>query len=350
LARPVAAQQIELASSVGLTLAEDAAADAARPGQALAIRDGWAVASGDIADASATAPVPLMQTPTWLETGDALPQPADAVAPFDAMVWHGRTAEALAPVAPGEGVLAAGGDVAANAVLRPAGARLRHSDLAVLAAAGLTKVAVRVPSIRLVRAAPKNSIADPMVAFIAAAIAAAGGAVLDGASAAADELDRAFRDDSADAVIVIGGTGTGRRDASVRALARSGRVAVHGIAISPGETTAFGEAGGRLVLLLPGRTDSALAAWLLLGRPLLARLAGRKESDDGRDCVLSRKVSSSLGLAEMIPVRRSGDWVEPVASGYLSLAALAKADGWILVPPAGEGYPAGANVTVRPLP
>jgi molybdopterin biosynthesis enzyme len=66
--------------------------------------------------------------------------------------------------------------------------------------------------------------------------------------------------------------------------------------------------------------------------------------------VLARKVASSLGLAEVIPVRRVAQGVEPLASGYLSLAALAQADGWILVPPESEGYPAGARVTVRPLP
>jgi molybdopterin biosynthesis enzyme len=372
LARPVAPQQIPIPNPppakgrsrpsstgyagegrvevVGLTLAEDVTVDARRPDHAIAIRDGWAVTSGDIVDASATAPVPLAREPAWLETGDRLPADADAVAPFDAVAWRCRIAEAVAPVAPGEGVLAAAGDVAAGTVLRPAGTRLRHSDLAVLAAAGVNQVAVRVPRIRLAYASQAAPITDAIVAFMAAAIAAEGGRVLRGANGAPDELDRAFRDDNADAVIVIGGTGAGRRDTSVRALARSGRVAVHGIAISPGETAALGEVGGRQVLLLPGRIDSAIAAWLLLGAPLLARLAGSKESEDGRAGTLSRKVASSLGLAEVIPVRRIGDDVEPLASGYLSLTALANADGWILVSPDSEGYPAGARVTVRPLP
>jgi molybdopterin molybdotransferase len=350
LARPVAPQQVPVASAFGLTLAEDVVADTGRPAAALAIRDGWAVAFGDILDASATAPVPLIPAPAWLETGDALPPSADAVAPFDAVVWQGQVAEAIAPVAPGEGVLAAGGDAAAGTVLRSAGIRLRQSDLGVLAAAGVAKVTVRVPRIHVVCAAPQDPIIDAIAGFISAAIAMEGGSVLRGANMEADELDRAIRDDNADAVIVIGGTGTGRRDASVRALARSGRVAVHGIAISPGDTAALGEANGRPVLLLPGRIDSALAVWLLLGRPLLMRLSGGSDADDGREAVLSRKVSSSLGLAEVIPVRRTGEQVEPMASGYLSLATLANADGWILVPPGSEGYPAGTHVTVRPLP
>ncbi|MPZ55548.1 MAG: molybdopterin-binding protein [Rhizobiales bacterium] len=278
------------------------------------------------------------------------PPGADAVAPFDAVAWHGPVAEAIAPVAPGEGVLTAGADARVGTVLRPAGRRLRHSDVALLTTAGIAQVAVRVPRVRLVRSGVASPIIDAATNFVAGAIAADGGAAKQPAEGAADRLDRAFRDETVDAVIVIGGTGMGRRDACVRALARSGRVAVHGIAISPGETAALGEVDGRPVLLLPGRIDSAIAVWLLLGRPLLARLSGCTDTADGQDCVLSRKVSSSLGLAEVVPVRRVGDAVEPLASGYLSLAALVNADGWILVPPDSEGYPADARVTVRPLP
>jgi molybdopterin molybdotransferase len=350
LARPVAVQEVDLPGAFGLTLAEDVVARSARPPAALAIRDGWAVTSGDILDAAATAPVPLPQPPAWLETGDPLPPGTDAVAPFDAIAWHGGAAEAVAPIAPGEGALAAGADTGAGAVLRPAGVRLRNSDLAVLAAAGIEGASVRVPRIRVVHAGPANPVSEAAIALVVRVIATEGGEVLQQAGATADDLDRAFRHPGADAVIGIGGTGMGRRDAGVRTLARSGRVAVHGVAISPGETAALGEVEGRPVLLLPGRIDAALAAWLLLGRPLLARLSGGSNAADGIECTLSRKASSSLGLAEVIPVRRVGDKAEPLASGYLSLAALANADGWILVPPDSEGYPAGTRVAVRLLP
>ena len=67
-------------------------------------------------------------------------------------------------------------------------------------------------------------------------------------------------------MVAIGGTGSGRNDASVRTLARVGQVAFHGIAIAPGETTALGFVGARPVLLLPGRMDAALAGWLTVGR------------------------------------------------------------------------------------
>jgi molybdopterin molybdotransferase len=148
---------------------------------------------------------------------------------------------------------------------------------------------------------------------------------------------------------VLGGTGSGGDDASIATLAKTGRVAFHGVGLVPGETAGFGAVGARPVLLVPGRIDAALAVWLVVGRPLLARLAARRDEETAVMARLARKVTSRLGMAELIAVRRSGDKIEPLASGYLSLSALAHADGWILVPAASEGYPAGAQVAVRPL-
>ena len=71
------------------------------------------------------------------------------------------------------------------------------------------------------------------------------------------------------------------------------------------------------------------------------------------DCTLSRKVVSTVGLAEVVPMRRLADAagkVEPLASKYLPFSALARADGWILVPADSEGYSAGAQVSVSPWP
>ena len=65
---------------------------------------------------------------------------------------------------------------------------------------------------------------------------------------------------------------------------------------------------------------------------------------------LGRKVASPLGLAEVVPVRRRAGKVEPLAGGYLPLQALARAEGWILIPADSEGHPAGTRVTVRPWP
>ena len=163
-------------------------------------------------------------------------------------------------------------------------------------------------------------------------------------------LEHALLDEGADAVFVIGGTGQGKRDASVTALARVGRVAIHGFGIAPGETGALGEARGRPVLLFPGRLDATLAVWLLVGSKLVARLTGSAEQAMTVETRLARKIASQVGIAEVVPVRRGEDGLEPLASAVLGLSTLARADGWVLVPPESEGFPAGAIVEMQALP
>jgi molybdopterin biosynthesis enzyme len=83
---------------------------------------------------------------------------------------------------------------------------------------------------------------------------------------------------------------------------------------------------------------------------MLAKLAFRMIEDQPFAAELGRKIASPLGLAEVIPVRRRLGRVEPVAAGYWPMQALARAEGWILVPADSEGYPEGARVVVRPWP
>jgi molybdopterin biosynthesis enzyme len=155
--------------------------------------------------------------------------------------------------------------------------------------------------------------------------------------------------DGVDGAIIIGGTGSGRRDHAVEALARAGTVASHGIAMTPGETAEFGFVKSQPVLLVPERLDAAIAAWLLIGRVMLARLQGLSDDMSGAEGTLTAKVTSTIGLAELVLVRWSGGGVEPLAAKYLPLATLSRADGWIVIPASSEGLPAGARVAVRPL-
>ena len=217
--------------------------------------------------------------------------------------------------------------------------------MALLAAFGVERVMVRQPRVRVVCVSP-GAIAKGAAKLIASAIDAESGAAVTGDMT----LEAALNDDNADAVVAIGGTGSGRNDQSVRTLARIGQVAYHGIAITPGETTAIGFVGQRPVLLLPGRFDAALAGWLTVGRRMLAKRAFRLIEEQPFAAELGRKIASPLGLSEVVPVRRRLGRVEPVASGYLPLQALIKAEGWILIPADSEGHPEGARVIVRPWP
>lgn len=345
---PVAPKPAQPIAAAGMTLASDIAADSPRPKVAVALRDGWAVAADLVADAGPYAPVPLVPPPVWVECGEAMPDGADAVLPLDAVNVTTTGAEALQSTAPGDGVLAAGADAAKDRVLRRAGERLRPSDVAMLQAMQIAKVLMRVPRISVFcPGVAMRSAHDAISPLLVRAVEAEGGSAR---LAQAASLDAALLDTNADAALCVGGTGSGRRDASVKTLARVGRVEVHGIGIAPGETAALGAVGTRPVLLVPGRLDAALAAWLVLGRRLLARLAGRVETEPASSEVLTRKVTSTVGIADIVLVRRVETGVEPIASSYFPLAAIARADGWILVPSESEGLPAGSRVELRPLP
>lgn len=343
--KTVTPRSLDLAAAVGRCLASDLFSPA-RPTAAVALADGWAVSADHTIGASGYSPTMLAQMPSRIETGQAMPPETDSVAPFEAVKTFAGYAEALTTINPGDGMLPAGGDCDPATPLRKAGQFLRHTDAAAFASAGISRVTVREPRVRVLPLRG-SAIVTAAAEVIAADIERCGGA---SRLELGLGLDTAMVSNNFDALVAIGGTGSGRYDNSVQMLARLGRLAVHGVALSPGETAAFGFAGERPVLLLPGRLDAALAVWLVVGRALLARLSAGKIDAPRESLSLARKVTSTVGLAELIPVRREGDNVEPMASRYLALSVLSRADGWILVPAESEGYPAGAAVDVRAWP
>jgi molybdopterin biosynthesis enzyme len=354
LVGPVAPRRMSPGQAAGLTLAEDLVIRHAHPGATIALRDGIAVDAAATLDASSYAPAPLAGAPAFVDVGDALPAGADAVAPLDAVELRAQAVHALTPFAPGDGVLPEGGDAAAGDVLATAGTRLRSQAVTALSVLGVSDVAVRHPLIRI-NVTHSSHLRDPIISAVAnllsQAVAAAGARALLGQHT----RDPYFGDipgeaRAACAVMLIGGSGNGRRDENVRDLARFGSVAFHGVALAPGETAALGVFANRPVLIVPGRLDAALAVWLTLGRRMVARLAGYDDAEPGTSLTLTRKIASTLGLAEVVPVARDGDKLTPLASGYLPLQALARADGYVLVPAESEGFPAGARVEMRPLP
>lgn len=343
---PVQARAARLDAALGHALAVDALASGTLPPRAIALRDGWAVRADAVLDAGPYAPAPLAEKPTWVEAGGAVPAGMDAILPPEAVLLTKQGAEALANAAPGEGILPAGADAAAGLALRRSGERLRLVDLAFLRAAGIETVKIREPRIRLVRASDNIVGEDFLTPFLARLIETSGGAA---EIAPALSLEQSFTDESVDAIFAIGGSGAGRNDKSVLTLSRVGHVEFHGVALLPGETAAFGMAA-KPVLVLPGRFDAALAVFLTVGRHLVARLAGAAEDEPKIPLKLLRKIASRPGFTEFVALRREDKGIVPLSSGPSTLAALARAEGWLLVPPESEGYPAGATVEMRLFP
>jgi molybdopterin molybdotransferase len=203
---------------------------------------------------------------------------------------------------------------------------------------------VRRPRLRIVNIPAVSGHAETAQLIAENARAAGAGVVCtDSVARDAVSLAKAIDPGGCDLMITIGGSGVGRSDATVAALAQCGEVITHGIALQPGRTTAVGRIGNIPVMALPGAPDQALAAWWTLGLPVLDRLSGRRPRP-AITLPLARKIASSVGVAEIVLLERTdGDWM-PLAVGDLSLETIARADAWLAVSAGSEGYAAGTPV------
>jgi molybdopterin biosynthesis enzyme len=340
---PVASVELPLADVLGCVAADMPPLTAIPPCD-IAVADGWALRARDLAGASSYSPLPLAVTPAWVEAGDAMPRGCDCVIDVDSVDQTGPMVQVLAEAIPGQGVRRAGGDVAEGDFGIAAGRPIRPLDLLIARGAGLKTLNVRRPRLRVVNI-PVASGEAATAALIAENARAAGAdvAVVEAATRDVESIARAFDASSCDLLVTIGGSGVGRTDAAVAALAQCGKVVVHGIALQPGRTAAIGGIGKIPVIALPGAPDQALAAWWTLVLPALDRMSGRQPRQPVT-LPLARKIASSVGIAEIVLLAKiEGGWT-PLAVGDLSLETIARADAWLAVPGGSEGFAAGTPV------
>jgi molybdopterin molybdotransferase len=344
---PVTSIALPLAQALG-GVAADTPPLGALPARDTAAADGFAFCARDLVGASSYSPLPLALSPVWVEAGDAMPGDCDCVIDSDSVDQTGPLLQVLAEAIPGQGVRRTGGDIAAGESVIAAGRRLRPLDLLVARAAGLENLNVRRPRLRILDI-PADTGDAATAQGIAESAHAAGAEVVRSAATARDAaaiaaaFDTVLTAGACDLLVTIGGSGVGRSDAAVTALAQRGEVIAHGIAVQPGRTAAIGRIGKTPVVALPGAPDQAISVWWTLALPVLDRLSGfgrRRQVT----LPLARKIASSVGLAEIVLLERNdGTWL-PSAVGDLSLAAIGRADAWLAVPGGSEGFAAGTPV------
>jgi molybdopterin biosynthesis enzyme len=340
---PVAPVELSLSHTLGCIAAEPPPLKAL-PAFDMAIVDGWAFRSRDLVGASSYSPLPLVVSPVWVEAGDGMPEGCDCVIDPDLVEQTGGLFQVSDEAIPGQGVRRIGGDIAEGSSFIAAGRPIRPLDLLTARAAGLDTVAVRRPRLRLI-----NVPATVGAAVTAQLIAESGGATgaeiicVEAGGRDARSIATALDAEPCDLLITVGGTGVGRTDATIEALASRGELLAHGVALRPGRTAAIGRIAGCPVIALPGAPDQALAAWWTLVLPVLDRLSSR-EKRRTRTLPLARKIASSVGIAEIVLLELADDAWMPLATGDLSLETIARADAWLAVPGGSEGCAAGTPV------
>ena len=313
----------------------------AYPPRDIAAADGYAFCAPDLVGASSYSPLPLSAPPVWVEAGDAMPEACDCVLDSDSVDLSGPLPQLLSEAIPGQGVRRTGGDIAAGSLVAEAGRRVLPRDLLMARAAGLDRLNVRRPRLRIVNVPASHVTAD----LIAESARAAGAETISITAAGRDagSIAAALDDGACDLLLVVGGSGVGRTDATVTALAARGKILAHGIALQPGRTSAVGRLGKAPVVVLPGAPDQALAAWWTLALPILDRLSGRRLRKTVNS-PLARKIASSVGIAEIVLLERKQDMWATLAVGELSLEVIARAEAWLVVSGGSEGFAAGSLV------
>ncbi len=164
-------------------------------------------------------------------------------------------------------------------------------------------------------------------------------------------------DQSAQAVLVTGGSSAGSADYARSAIAGLGEVLVHGVTMMPGKPAIIGTVDRKPVFGIPGYPVSAIMAFEQLVAPLLASWQG--QPDPGRHRIEvwpTRKIASKLGVEEFVRVKigRVGETAVATAlpRGAGQITSITEADGIVRIPAHVEGVGTDSAVKaelLRPL-
>ena len=390
---PLGKERVALADARGRVLAEDVVAAVDVPGFDRSNVDGFAVRAPDTAGASDAEPRSLQLNPevltpgieprlpvapgtaTVIATGGMLPRGADAVL----MVEHTEFDEAsgtilaLRPAVAGQLVAFAGSDMArGETVLRP-GKVLTAREIGMLAAVGRGEVEVwRRPRVAVLSTGDElvppgaalrpGGVYDSNGAVVAAAIEELGGVAVPLGIVADDEaaLERRLHEglESADLVVLSGGTSKGAGDVAHRVVARLGApgILVHGVALKPGKPICLAVVGTRPVVVLPGFPTSAMFTFQEFVAPVIRAYAGRPpDPAETTAAALATRLPSERGRMEyvmvsLVPAPGEGGLVAyPTPKGSGAVTAFAQADGFFAIAPLADSVPAGTSVTVQRL-
>ncbi|MFV1859657.1 MAG: molybdopterin biosynthesis protein [Anaerolineales bacterium] len=365
---------VVLGEALGRVTAEPVWAKISAPHYHAAAMDGYALRASDTNGASDRSPVQLANERIEpVDTGDALPDWADAVVPIEVVEVLGDQGQApgillRAAVHPWSHVRPMGEDMVATEMILPAGHLLRPVDLGAAAGSGHEMLVVhKKPRVAVIptgsELVPPGTLPRPgeIIEYNSLVLAAQledwGAAptrlpiVRDDPEAIRSAVDGATHD--FDLILLNAGSSAGSEDHSAEVVSSLGELLVHGVAIRPGHPVILGIVGdGVPIIGVPGYPASAALTGEIFVQPLIRRWLGLTESGDRQiEAVLTRKVHSSLGDDEYlrVSVGRVGDRMvaAPLSRGAGVITSLVRADGIVRIPAGTQGYAAGTPVLVR---
>jgi molybdopterin molybdotransferase len=378
---------LRLSDALGLVLGDFVTSRVTLPAFANAAMDGYAVVAGDLEGASQTAPVTLAvdgevtagaaELPqvgsghvVRIMTGAPIPPGADAVVPVETTSGAGGRVAFHRPVPVGANIRRPGEDLTPGQPLVAAGRRVSPADVALLAAAGATRVpCIPPPRVvvlssgdELVRAEDEpgpGRVRDANGPMMAAMIKQAGGLPFSAGIVPDDRKALMYAFDTnlghADLFVCTGGASAGTRDLLPDVIGALGEVHTAKVAMKPGMPQIRGRIGQTPVIGLPGNPVSAFVSFEVFVRPAIRRLQGRH--DLTRATVVASLAERLRGAPDKRAylrvrlAREQGRWIASPAGAQGShvISSIARADGLAIIPENVGALDAGDEVRVQLL-
>lgn len=399
---PPPGESVELLQAAGRVLAEPLPADRDIPPFPRSTRDGYAVRAADLAELPARLEVigeirageKVEANPAQVGKGQAvsimtgapLPAGADAVVMVEFTTQHGGQVEITRGVAAGENFVPRGAEALQGACLVNRGFRLNDAAIALAASVGKSRLTVyQRPRVAVlttgdeivpVESAPgPTQIRNSNSYSLATQIRTAGGEpVLLPIAPDEPERLRALIEEGlkSDLLLMTGGVSMGRYDLVEQMLGEmQAEFFFTGAKIQPGRPVVFGRVpcgtsfdelrtgspregalAPRYFFGLPGNPVSTMVTFELFARPMLEALCGMSP----RKLVfllarLKSEIRVKTGLKRFLPAILSGEFegseVELAGwQGSGDIAATARANCYVVIPPDRERFAAGEWVPV----
>jgi molybdopterin molybdotransferase len=302
---PLEVEHIPLEDALGRVVAEDTMAQDQLPLFDNSAMDGYALRGHDTQEAMRERPLRLRiigEIPAGrvlddalkeggaarIFTGAAVPDGADAVIEQELVSVVDGYLIVEAPVAPGTNVRRAGEDVAKGERLLPVGVEIGPAELALLASAGVSPIAVRRrPRVAILATGDElvppgeplapGQIRESNSIYLTAAVTRAGATAIPLGVARDDEddlRDKLVSAQDADVILSSGGVSVGDYDLVKQILGEQGAVDFWRVRMRPGKPLAFGRLGDTSLIGLPGNPVSAAVTFELFARPAIRRMLG----------------------------------------------------------------------------
>jgi molybdopterin molybdotransferase len=376
-------EKITLKNALGRVLTEPVYSPINIPHDRNAAMDGYAFASGDIAQQQAFT-LSLAGT-SWagrpfqgqlkpgqcirIFTGAVVPEGADSVIMQEHVQVQEQTIHFPAGTKAHQNIREAGEDIKQGSLLCPHPKLLNAVDLGLLASAGICDVTVRRPVkiaffstgdelAALGQPLESGKIYDSNRYSLAGLLADACysavdlGVILDDKQKLEDSLVEASK--NYDAIITTGGASVGEADYVKETLKSCGTVSFWKIAIKPGKPLAFGKIGHSYFFGLPGNPVAVITTFQQIVTPALKQLSGAPYSKPLQltaTCTSALKKTQGRQEFQRGILTRDDNGEFFVASsgkqGSHILSSMSQANCYIVLPPECNGIQTGDKVTVE---